>query len=262
MTLLWLTMSGAKEETRLSHPVPTCKELVTTAEWNIFLFPVTTPMISKTFLFVWTELKPLGNHLGMEPEGEEESQKDISKSSHYLRRHCPPHTSCWGKASNIPISAVTFELPCLLKWITTHFTLVYYLLLYPELPSGSHEIFSSKKLIRSRNFSSKLFGLTNRCFPSSDGWEPPSPQAARVTERSVSSHTLWVDTMPITTAPEHLPRWSSPLSRSSQDLFWCTFSLLLLSYSHCYCHSWKPEAKTRSPLPEPGVAQTKAGALQ
>lgn len=140
--------------------------------------------------------------------------------------------------------------------------IIYYLLQYPEIPSGSHEIFSSEKLIKTRNISLEFFGLTNSYFSSSSEWEPPSPQATRVTERSMLSHTVWVDTMPITTDPEHLPRWSSPFSRSSQELFWCTFSSLLLSYSHCYCHSWKPEAKTRTPLPEPGVAQTKAGASQ
>lgn len=129
MTLLWLTMSGA-EETRLSQPALTCKELVTTTEWNVFLFPMKTLIISKTFLFCfWTELRPLGNHVGMEPGREEESQKGTSKNSHYLHGHCPPHTSCWGKTSNIPTSAVALALPYLLKWITVHFTLVYYLLL-------------------------------------------------------------------------------------------------------------------------------------
>lgn len=78
-----------------------------------------------------------------------------SKNSRSLPGHYPAHTSCWDKASNIPTSAVNIELPAfyggllpILPWF-----IIYYLLQYPEIPSGSHEIFPSEKLIKTRNFS-------------------------------------------------------------------------------------------------------------
>lgn len=67
MVLLCLTTFGAGEDTSLdhSHPAPTCKELVATAERDVFPFPIKTLMISKPFLFCcWTELRSLGHHSG------------------------------------------------------------------------------------------------------------------------------------------------------------------------------------------------------
>lgn len=138
MTVLWLTMSGAEGETRLSHPAPTCKEFVTTDEWKHFSVSYENTHDFKNIpllLLDWTgtfrkSCRNGARERGREPERHLQGQPPPSGA-------LPPHSS-WRYSLQHPYkccnSGASFfeELLSFLPSFKVdyyHFTLVYYLLL-------------------------------------------------------------------------------------------------------------------------------------